>query len=195
MPEGIELWSISQLTYWRHKWWLSNRYLSDVQITRFIQSPALENGLIDCFIHLPLSENIPFILTYANIAQAQPGDTQLQQLCAQKPNQYIQKLLASNLSLWCNQKAHNKPWHIYLPRDMLECTVKWYQHVLSHVGQVQLTDTMLLTFYNTQLHKFVEAVVAPCAHCWHYKNVQQGHGTSAPREADLYCGTMSLLTP
>jgi hypothetical protein len=27
-------------------------------------------------------------------------------------------------------------------------------------------------------------VVLPCAHCQHYKNVQRGHGTTAPREAD-----------
>jgi hypothetical protein len=72
----------------------------------------MENNLIDCFLHLPMSENIPFILRYTNIAQAQPGDTQLQLLCAQKPNQYIQKLLALNLSLWCYQKAQDQPWHI-----------------------------------------------------------------------------------
>jgi hypothetical protein len=100
------------------------------------QSLALENDLIDCFLHFPLLENIPFILTYANIAQAQPGDTQLQTLRAQKPNQYIQKLLAPNLSLWCYQKAHKQPWRIYLLHALLEHAVKWYHHVLSHVGQV-----------------------------------------------------------
>jgi RNase H-like domain found in reverse transcriptase len=89
------------------------------------QSLVLKNDLIDCFLHLPMSENIPFILTYANIAQAQPGDAQLQLLRAQKPNQYIQKLLAPNLSLWCYQKAQNQPWCIYLPREMLERAVKW----------------------------------------------------------------------
>jgi hypothetical protein len=51
---------------------------------------VLKDDLIDCFLHLPMSENIPLILTYANIAQAQPGDAQLQLLCAQKPNQYTQ---------------------------------------------------------------------------------------------------------
>jgi hypothetical protein len=50
------------------------------------QPLAMENDLIDCFLHLPLLENIPFILTYANIAHAQPGDAQLQLLRAQKPN-------------------------------------------------------------------------------------------------------------
>jgi hypothetical protein len=52
-----------------------------------------------------------------------------------------------------------------------------------------LSDTMSLTFYNTSLHKFVEAVVVPCTHCRHYKNVQRGHGASAPREADLLLWT------
>jgi Integrase zinc binding domain len=60
-----------------------------------------------------------------------------------------------------------------------------YHHALSHVGQAQLTDTMSLTFYNPQLYKIVEAVVAPCAHCQRYKNVQLGHGATAPQEADL----------
>jgi hypothetical protein len=96
---------------------------------------ALEYDLIDFFLHLPMLENIPFIFTYANIAQAQPGDAQLQILRAQKPNQYIQKLLVPNLSLWWYQKAHNQPWRIYLPHALLEHAVKWYHHALSHVSQ------------------------------------------------------------
>jgi Integrase zinc binding domain len=146
---------------------------------------VLDNDLIDCFLHLPMLENIPFILTYANIAQAQPGDAQLQLLRAQMPNRYIHKLLAPNLSLWCYQKAQDQPWRIYLPQDMLERAANWYHHALSHVGQKRLLDTMSLTFCNPQLHKIVEAVVAPCAHCQCYKNVQRGHGATAPREADI----------
>jgi RNase H-like domain found in reverse transcriptase len=65
--------------------------------TNDIYHQLLEDDLIDCFLHLPMLENIPFILTYANIAQAQPGDAQLQLLHAQKPNQYTQKLLAPNV--------------------------------------------------------------------------------------------------
>jgi transposase InsO family protein len=41
-----------------------------------------------------------------------------------------------------------------------------------------------MTFYSPLLHKTVEAVVLPCAHCQRYKNFQRGHGASAPREAD-----------
>jgi phage terminase large subunit GpA-like protein len=68
---------------------------------------------------------------------------------------------------------------------MLKRAEKWYHHALSHVGRVRLSDTMSMTFYNPQLHKVVEAVVAICAHCQHYKNVQQGHGATALREADI----------
>jgi hypothetical protein len=102
-------------------------------------------------------ENIPFILTYASIAQALPGDTQLQLLHTQKPNQYTRKLLAPNMSYGAIKNP--RPWHMYLPHDMLEHAVKWYHHVLSHVGRVRLTATMSLTFYNPQIHKVVEASI------------------------------------
>jgi hypothetical protein len=49
-----------------------------------------EDDLKDCFLHLPMLENIPFVLSYETIAQVQPGDAQLQQLCIQKPNQFVQ---------------------------------------------------------------------------------------------------------
>jgi hypothetical protein len=63
-----------------------------------------------------------------------------------------QSVYMKTMSLWCYQKAQYQPWRIYLPQDMLECTVKWYHHALSHVGRVQLSDTMSMTFYNPQLH-------------------------------------------
>jgi hypothetical protein len=39
-----------------------------------------------------------------------------------------------------------------------------------------------MTLYSLLLRKTIEAV--PCAHCQCYKNVQRGHGATAPREAD-----------
>jgi hypothetical protein len=41
------------------------------------------------------------------------------------------------------------------------------------------------TFYNPKLCLNVEAVLKPCEHCQKYKNVQRGHGETAPREAGL----------
>jgi Integrase zinc binding domain len=148
-------------------------------------SPAAEGDLIDCFLYLPTSENIPFVLSYETIAQAQPGDAQLQQLRKKKPNKFVQRLLAPNTTLWCYQATQDKPWRIYLPEALLTRAMQWYHHALSHVSQNRLTDTMSMTFYSPLLCKTVEAVVLPCAHFQHYKNVQRGHGTTAPREADI----------
>jgi transposase InsO family protein len=123
-----------------------------------------------------MSENIPFVLSYETIAQAQPGDAQLQQLCKQKPNKFVQRLLAPNTTLWCYQPTPDKPWRIYLPEALLTRAVQWYHHALSHVGQNRLMDTMSVTFYSPLLCKTIEAVVLPCAHCQHYKNVQSTQG-------------------
>jgi Integrase zinc binding domain len=148
-------------------------------------SLAAEDDLIDCFLYLPVSENIPFVLSYETIAQAQPGDAQLQQLHKKKPNKFIQRLLAPNTILWCYQATQDEPWRIYLPEALFTRAVQWYHHALSHVGQNRLMDTMSMTFYSPLLRNTVEAVVLPCAPCQRYKNVQRGHGATAPREADI----------
>jgi hypothetical protein len=41
------------------------------------------------------------------------------------------------------------------------------------------------TFYNSKLRPSVEAIIKPYEHDQNYKNVQRGHGQSAPREAVL----------
>jgi Integrase zinc binding domain len=94
------------------------------------------------------------------------------------------RLLVPNTTLWCYRATQDKPWRIYLSEALLTRAVQWYHHALSHVGQNRLLDTMSMTFYNPVLHKAIEAVVLPCAHCQHYKNVQRGHGATVPREAD-----------
>jgi RNase H-like domain found in reverse transcriptase len=40
---------------------------------------ADDDDLIDLFVNLPLAENVPFVLDYQSITQAQTGDTHLQQ--------------------------------------------------------------------------------------------------------------------
>jgi hypothetical protein len=44
---------------------------------------------------------------------------------------------------------------------------------------------MCLTFYNSKLRSAVEAALTKCSPCQEYKNVQRGHGETAPREAGL----------
>jgi hypothetical protein len=79
--------------------------------------------LIDLFVHLPLLENVPFILDYQLIAQAQLGDTQLQQLCNSTPAKFQQQLLAPDISIWCYTVDPNQHWKIDLPDALLECAI------------------------------------------------------------------------
>jgi RNase H-like domain found in reverse transcriptase/Integrase zinc binding domain len=148
-------------------------------------SLADNDNLIDLFVHLPLLENVPFVLDYQSIAQAQLGDTQLQQLRNSTPAKFQQQLLAPNISIWCYTVNPNQCWKIYLPDALLERAIGWYHLALSHIGMRRLTDTMSETFYNPKLRLNVEAVLKPCEHCQKYKNVQRGHGETAPQEAGL----------
>jgi Integrase zinc binding domain len=143
------------------------------------------DDLIDLFVHLPLLENVPFVLDYQLIAQAQIGDAQLQQLHNSTPAKFQQQLLAPNISIWCHTVDHNQQGKIYLPDALLEQAIRWYHLALSHIGTHRLTDTMSETFYNPKLCLNVEAVLKPCEHRQKYKNVQRGHGKTAPREAGL----------
>jgi hypothetical protein len=153
--------------------------------TQTFYSLADDDDLLDCFVHLPATEHIPFVLDYQTIAQAQAGDAQLPLLRNQQPNKFTEQLLAPNTRVWCYTAEPNKPWRIYLPGAILPNAIRWYHHALSHIGTRRLTDTMSMMYYNPKLKATIEAVVAPCAICQQYKNIPRGHGETAPREAAL----------
>jgi RNase H-like domain found in reverse transcriptase len=50
-----------------------------IQTLELYSAIADDADLLDLFVHLPLSANVPFVLDYQSIAQAQIGDAQLQQ--------------------------------------------------------------------------------------------------------------------
>jgi RNase H-like domain found in reverse transcriptase len=58
-------------------------------------SLADNEDLIDLFVHLPLLENVPFVLYYQSIAQAQTREAHLQQLCNSTPAKF-----QPNTSIW-----------------------------------------------------------------------------------------------
>jgi Integrase zinc binding domain len=144
----------------------SNQYDATVHNKNFKSFSSLANNadLIDLFVHLPLSENVPFVLDYHSIAQAQTGDTHLQQLCNCTPGKFQHQLLAPNTSRWCYTVDPNQQWKIYLPDALLEHAIQWYHMALSHIGTRCLMDTMSATFYNPKLRSSVEAVIKPCSH-------------------------------
>jgi hypothetical protein len=54
---------------------------------------ADDADLIDLFIHLPLLENVPFVLDYQSITQVQTGDAHLQQLRNCTPDKFQEQFL------------------------------------------------------------------------------------------------------
>jgi hypothetical protein len=67
-------------------------YLHDatghIQTLELYSAIADKANLLDLFVHLPLLENVPFILDYQSIAQVQIGDAQLQQLRNRTPAKF-----------------------------------------------------------------------------------------------------------
>jgi Integrase zinc binding domain len=143
----------------------------------FTSNAFHDDDLIDCFIHLPSMENLPFVMAYQMIAHAQAGDAWLPQ--------FQQKVLATNTTVWVYLAEPNKPWKIYLPDALLPRAIQWYHLSLSHLGQSRLINTMSMTFYHPKLRQTVIAMIQKCAVCQLYKNVQRGHGNTAPRAASV----------
>jgi hypothetical protein len=142
-----------------------------------------EDDLLDCFVHLPASEGIPFVLEYNTIRTAQLGDDRLQQLKQDNPGSFVDQQLAPGVHVSCYIPQPNAPWKIYLPTSLLRDAVRWYHSALGHLGQNRLYDTMALNLYHPDLKNTVEDVVSRCDTCQRQKAVLRGHGHTAPREA------------
>jgi transposase InsO family protein len=103
----------------------------------------------------------------------------------QQPNKFQQQLLATNTTVWAYLAEPNKPWKIYLPDILMPRAIQWYHLATSHLGQIRLFDTMSMTFYHPKLRESMNFMIQRCAVCQRYKNVQCGHGDTAPRAASL----------
>ena len=144
-----------------------------------------DDDLLDCFVHLPASSGVPFVLDYATIAAAQGRDASLTQLALDKPQQYVRQLLAPETEVLCYIKEPNAPWKIVIPDELLRTAIQWYHLSLGHIGTTRLIDTLSMHFYNRNMRNLVEEIVSTCDACQRYKLVGRGHGELAPREAAL----------
>ena len=143
-------------------------------------------NLLDCFVHLPSFNGIPFVLDYNTMRNAQGGDARLQALAAAHPEQFALQLLAPDTQLLCYLPGPNQPWKICLPTTLLDQAVHWYHYALGHLGQVRLYDTMSQHLYHPDLRNRVEYVVSHCTVCQRNKQLLRGHGELAPREARIH---------
>jgi transposase InsO family protein len=141
--------------------------------------------LLECFVHLPDQNNVPFQMDYQTIAEAQAQDAVLLQQARAKPFQVRQRLLAPGIQVYCYSAIPGGPWKIYLPAILLRNVVRWYHLALGHCGISRLADTLRMHFHHPDLHQVCEDEVRRCDPCQRHKNVGRGHGEHASREAPL----------
>jgi Integrase zinc binding domain len=149
-------------------------------------SLALDNdNLLDCFVNLPSSEGLQFVLDYAMIADAQTRDALLQQKAQEQPQHYVPQLLALATMVTCYIPEPNAPWKIYLPAELVTDATRWYHLALGHIGSRCLLDTMQMHFYAPGLQQQVENITRQCNACQRCKNIGRPYGELAAREAAL----------
>jgi transposase InsO family protein len=148
-------------------------------------SMADDPQLLNCFVHLPIHENLVFNLDFQSIAEAQAQDAELTELRQSKPQQYVQHTFADDIQLYCYVKDADAALKIYLPNQMIQSTIQWYHYALSHPGSTRLKDTIRIHFHNPKLSNAIEDFTAKCDTCQRHKAVGRGHGHTAPKEAPL----------
>ena len=119
-----------------------------------------DSDLLDCFVNLPASSGVPFVLDYKIIREAQVGDARLQTLRQTKPDSIVNQQLAHDLQLACYIPAPNEPWKIFLPTALLGQAIQWYHLALGHIGTNRLFDTMRQHLYHPDLRNRVEDLVS-----------------------------------
>jgi transposase InsO family protein len=151
----------------------------------FFSMATDDDNLLDCFVHLPGQQNIPFRMDYQSIAAAQAQDAALIQHAQKDPTRIGQQLLAPNTQVYCYTSHPGEPWKIYLPTNQLTDIVRWYHLALGHVGISRLADTLRMHCFHPHLQQTCEREVGRCDPCQRLKQLGRGHGETALREATI----------
>ena len=109
----------------------NSEHLIDVE-TNFSSMAIDDDDLLDCFIHLPGDQEVPFVLNYQTIRDAQVKDARLVALQQAKPKSYADQLLGPDTTVTCYIPEPGAPWRIYLPTGLLDNSVRWYHLALGH---------------------------------------------------------------
>ena len=126
----------------------SNSSSIDLSSPNAFYSMAIDNDILNCFVHLPPQEGHQFVLQYERIAQEQVRDAVLTQARNANPQRFQQLELSPGVNLWCFRRNHEDKWTIYLPNQLIGNAINWYHVALSHIGANRLYDTMSMVFYN-----------------------------------------------
>ena len=60
-----------------------------------------DDDLLDCFIYLPVSSGVPFVLDYRAIRNAQLGDARLLTIQNKQPEDFVNQIVAPTVQLTC----------------------------------------------------------------------------------------------
>jgi RNase H-like domain found in reverse transcriptase/Integrase zinc binding domain/Reverse transcriptase (RNA-dependent DNA polymerase) len=160
--------------------------LEDTVHNSFFSMAIDDDDLLDCFVHLPGQQGIPFRMDYQAIAAAQEQDADLLQR-AQKEPTFIgrQQLAPTNVQVFCYIPFPGAEWKIYLPTSLLLDIVQWYHLALGHTGISRLVDTLRMHCFHPHLQRVCDNVVGRCDPCQRLKGLGRGHGETATREATV----------
>lgn len=146
-----------------------------------------DSDLLDCFVHLPLAEDVPFEMDYRTIAASQARDADLLDRLQNKPNRYVRKQLAHDVNLICHiPDANQDQWKICIPDELVDNAIQWYHLALGHVGQKRLQQTMSKHFFHRELRRRIEKQVEQCEVCQRHKNPGRGYGELGARQAEIH---------
>ena len=150
---------------------------------------------LDCFLYHPdvLSqdtsqfESFPIIdspITYENLRMEQQDEPALLLKLQEDPNNY-QLRPFNQVDLICTRIPATNSFNICLPTSLIHATIEWYHHMLGHVGESRLFDTIVVHLTHPQLQRRVEEYVGTCQVCKTMKLPGKGYGHLPPREARL----------
>jgi len=92
----------------------ANSFGSNNTYDSFFSMAIDDDNLLDCFIHLPAQQGVPFQMDFKTISEAQLQDAALLQEAHANPQKLSQQLLAPNTQVYCYTAQPGGSWKIYL---------------------------------------------------------------------------------
>lgn len=149
------------------------------------ESLMMDWELIDCFLNLPATNDIPNPTNVQWIQQHQFDDIRLNNLAQNNPARFPSKFV-NQRPLLCYRKEPHQPedeWQICIPSALLDDFIKWYHMLLGHAGKTRVYDSIRRVFYHPQLKRRVDEYT--CEVCQKAKLQNAAYGELPPREVPM----------
>jgi hypothetical protein len=79
-------------------------------------------------------------------------------------------------------QATGNQWKIVIPEALVSDTIKWYYHIMGHVGSSQEYDSLCSIFWFPCMCRRIDNYVHGCNSCQQYKDAGCRQGQLPPRE-------------